>query len=960
MVHWLASLCVFTLVAMSSLGAGLRADQLSTNNSYESLFSPVYSGPSNVQSQTPSPNLEIVGQIGGSVTTIAVEGEWMYAGIGLRFAVLSLADPAYPSLVGQTDTIPGMVQHIAPAGRYVYAAVGYDGLRIIDVIDPATPVEAGFVTGPGDWIGDLALVGQTLYAITSAGLSVFDLTDPVAPVKIGDCAIAGPDGGASVTVVDDIAYVAANRGGLQMFDVADPTALVEIGQYQGYERIPDVSVIGNYAYVVTGSNLKMVVLDVTDPAVPVEVGSYRTLGNTWHVAAIGGYVYVVGGNGVSVINVSNPAMPVQLGVFEMAYAALDLAVADELVYVVTPEGIVEVIRGPDPASILGVGYHSTPDPVKGMAVDGNYAYAATGRQLKIFDVTDPISPVEVATHDTPGTAMAVTLAGSLAYVGNANYGVRIIDVSDPNEPFELGYFDTPSVTRDVAVSGSYAYLAEGEGLRILDVTDPTMPLQIAYHAGTDSAIGVAVVGDYAYIVYGAYGYLGGLEVVNVSNPAGPFRSGDYSLVRVPRDVAVADGYAYVASDDGLHVIDVTNPVSMTQVSYVAADYAKGVAVTDDYAYLAGQNILKAVDISDPAALVLVASYVPQLGDGYDIALDEGYAYVAATNGLHVLDMRTLVAPLVSVGRYVPPGVSADRVALADQYAYTVDDSGGFTVIDVTNPVAPVGVGSLAEDWQLKDLDAADGYVYLASSFPKLRILDVTQPATPAEVGQAFPDLYSYDVAVAGTYLYLVDSYGLHVMDVTDRQNPLEVGSVQLFWASETLEGRSIVVDGGYAYVAEAASHWRTGLAGGLRIIDISDPAAPVEVKFYNLHTAAWGVAVEGNYAYIVYRYGLRIIDVSIPDTPTFLADFTETVDKSIAVEGPFAYITSGGGVMTIDISDPSAPVESDYYTMPCWAADVAVADGSVYVADTGCGLYVLRHAEPLDPWHIWLPEILRF
>jgi len=104
--------------------------------------------------------------------------------------------------------------------------------------------------------------------------------------------------------------------------------------------------------------------------------------------------------------------------------------------------------------------------------------------------------------------------------------------------------------------------------------------------------------------------------------------------------------------------------------------------------------------------------------------------------------------------------------------------------------------------------AAEGYAYLATEYPGLRIIDVTDPVAPVEVSQCLPEDHAYGVAVTGNYAYVVDSYGLRIIDVTNRQNPSEIGSVNLPWTSDDEISRSVAVAGGYAYVAEASSHWR--------------------------------------------------------------------------------------------------------------------------------------------------------
>ena len=52
----------------------------------------------------------------------------------------------------------------------------------------------------------------------------------------------------------------------------------------------------------------------------------------------------------------------------------------------------------------------------------------------------------------------------------------------------------------------------------------------------------------------------------------------------------------------------------------------------------------------------------------------------------------------------------------------------------------------------------------------------------------------------------------------------------------------VAVAGSYAYVAD----W----FGGLRVINVANPAAPIEVGFYDTPGNASGVAVAGSYAYV--------------------------------------------------------------------------------------------------------------
>ncbi len=70
------------------------------------------------------------------------------------------------------------------------------------------------------------------------------------------------------------------------------------------------------------------------------------------------------------------------------------------------------------------------------------------------------------------------------------------------------------------------------------------------------------------------------------------------------------------------------------------------------------------------------------------------------------------------------------------------------------------------------------------------------------------------------------------------------------------------VVGGLAYVAEGA--------GGLRVIDVSDPAVPGEVGWFDTSGYAQGVSVVGGLAYVADdSSGLCVIDAA-PEPRPFL------------------------------------------------------------------------------------------
>ncbi len=113
--------------------------------------------------------------------------------------------------------------------------------------------------------------------------------------------------------------------------------------------------------------------------------------------------------------------------------------------------------------------------------------------------------------------------------------------------------------------------------------------------------------------------------------------------------------------------------------------------------------------------------------------------------------------------------------------------------------------------------------------------------------------------------------------------------------------------GAYAYVVEE----NYGPSGyGLRVIDITNPAAPVEWGAYYASSYAQGVAVAGSYAYLADNgSGLRVINITNPYQPVQTGFYdTGGIGYGVAVAGSYAYESAGsGGLRVIDIPNPAVP-----------------------------------------------------
>ncbi len=92
---------------------------------------------------------------------------------------------------------------------------------------------------------------------------------------------------------------------------------------------------------------------------------------------------------------------------------------------------------------------------------------------------------------------------------------------------------------------------------------------------------------------------------------------------------------------------------------------------------------------------------------------------------------------------------------------------------------------------------------------------------------------SYASAWQGNYAYLGVGPKLVILDVSDPSTPFITGQTGIF--PDIVQGISVV--GNVAYVAD--------YTGGLRIIDITNPDTPAEIGFYDTGSYASAIAVAG-------------------------------------------------------------------------------------------------------------------
>ena len=287
---------------------------------------------------------------------------------------------------------------------------------------------------------------------------------------------------------------------------------------------------------------------------------------------------------------------------------------------------------------------------------------------------------------------------------------------------------------------------------------------------------------------------------------------------------------------------------------------------------------------------------------------------------------------------------------------------GTSFVDVTEPATPHEVAFIAghrsnwrevRTWSHYAYIVTEGRPALDGDDAGMQIVDLVHPLQPQLIthwDETFTTAHTIAIHEGWAYLngtrYGAGASGMRILDLANPVAPVDVGA----YTPRYVHDSYVHADTGYLCI----------IGVGLAVVDLSDRAHPQELAFVaypgaGTHNAA--LARDGRTLYTtdeIIAGHLRVWDVSDRRDPVQVGEWSAhptTSIHNVIVHGDSAYVAYyTEGVHVLDVSDPRAPQwVASYDTYPgvsggfdgCWGVYVSPRTGFVYASDSAGGLFVM-------------------
>lgn len=357
---------------------------------------------------------------------------------------------------------------------------------------------------------------------------------------------------------------------------------------------------------------------------------------------------------------------------------------------------------------------------------------------------------------------------------------------------------------------------------------------------------------------------------------------------------------------------------------------------------------------DSQNMTLLGNFGKGEGESKAVFAAGSLVYYGLGNKLQIATFSNPQSP-VKIGSVILSDIIEDlvRTSIGGNQHLVLSGGSKMWLINVQNPTTPSLVASVevAPGTTCEGIATSGTYAYVAAGDAGFRIYDISTPSNPLFVTSIDSLEYCESVVISGQYAYVAAGSRSFIIDISNPSAPVYVGRMTGYGGYH----QYLNVRSGYAYICNYDA--------GLQIVNVTNPASPVNVMEIPSGYRTARIIFDGNYAYVaIGDAGVAIYNTVNPAAPVYVTQI-QTTGRAASLY--FGAITIGGtptghifvanrnpapGVSAINVSTPSAPVTTSFLAAVPSATGSAYIpfylDGKVYVAYGIAGLRIIDVTNP--------------
>ena len=503
--------------------------------------------------------------------------------------------------------------------------------------------------------------------------------------------------------------------------------------------------------------------------------------------------------------------------------------------------------------------------------------------------------------------------------------------------------------KDTKTLGDLAYVAMGDaGLVVLDLSDEQHIREIGSLRFPGTISKVDARPGVAFVVEGVQDTI--IHAIDITTPVRPRLLGSLTLGSgYPKTIKLRGDVLYATtSDDGLKIIDTTDPAAMSVISTVPISGAVDFGVSGGLCVLVTSTHQYVIDVSNPNAPAIVSTTA---SGGLGVSLSGQTAFVSRQQSENTFSINAIDLTLPSQPALLSTFDGGSTLTGANGVLYSLrtirDDAedwcnsvygASISAFDVNNPSNPVEVASVFSVLYGKGLEPLQNRLLLRAN-NEMSILE--SPALGfAPVSYFVPRIGSLRISDqnsshmaeitsgSASHFRLQRRFDLNRLDVSDPTHPVREfsgwfdqsvnsDSTGESWSIDAISGDQLILTGHKLiyYNCEPDYYGQLGI-----LSPAPDGSLVLEVLESDYLINFTGVSVSKQTLYATYDWPHTLLIYHLSDTGSpVLQSQTQLagIPRGLTVDGQYLYVNiDPNTIQVLDVSDPVNPVVVDSSVLP--------------------------------------------